>query len=141
VPLTTAGALRDSLRQTAASARPFRIELTGLGAFPTVGRPQTVWIGVTAGREALEALARATDRTCAAHGFAQEERPFHAHLTLGRVQSPVGRDVLADRLRTGIPEPIGAFDVDAISLMKSRLLPRGAVYSVEETFPLGAADR
>src|SRR5262245_56550055 len=70
----TAGALGDSLRRAAGEARPFRVELAGLGAFPSAGRPQTVWMGVTAGHEPLAALARATDGACSLHGFAKEER-------------------------------------------------------------------
>jgi 2'-5' RNA ligase len=141
VARATAGALGDSLGRVAGEVRPFRIELGGLGAFPSAGRPQTVWIGVTGGSEPLVALARATDGVCAAHGFAKEERAFHAHLTLGRVHSPRGRDELAARLRAGGAEPVGGFEVDALYLMKSTLLPRGAVYSVEERFPLGAQER
>jgi 2'-5' RNA ligase len=140
VPRSGAGALGESLRRVAEGARAFRVELAGLGAFPSSARPQTVWIGIAAGRELLEALARATDGACSGHGFAKEERPFHAHLTLGRVQAPMGREALAATLRAGVAESIGGFDVDALYLMKSTLLPRGPVYSVEETFPLGAQD-
>jgi 2'-5' RNA ligase len=141
VPRAAAGALGESLQDVAEQAGPFRVELAGLGAFPSIARPQTVWIGITAGREPLEALARATDEACSGHGFAKEERPFHAHLTLGRVQAPVGREALAAGLRAGVAEPIGGFEVDALYLMRSTLLPRGPVYSVEETFPLRAQDR
>jgi RNA 2',3'-cyclic 3'-phosphodiesterase len=140
VPRAAVGALDKSLREVAEKTRPFRVEMAELGAFPSQARPQTVWIGIDAGREPLEALARATDEACSGHGFAKEERPFRVHLTLGRAQAPAGREALAARLRAGVAEPIGGFDVDALYLMRSTLLPRGPVYSVEETFPLGTQD-
>jgi 2'-5' RNA ligase len=137
VPREEAGALCESLRRAVADAEPFRVALSGLGAFPSAQRPQVVWIGVTEGREPLAGLARATEAACAAHGFTREERAFHAHLTLGRLHSPRGREALAAGLGAGDAEGVGDFEVDAIYLMKSTLLPRGAVYSVEERFALG----
>jgi 2'-5' RNA ligase len=136
VPVARAEGLCASLREAAAESAPFRLELAGVGAFPSVGRPQTVWVGVTAGHEALAALTAVTEQACAAHGFPREKRAFHAHLTLGSVQSPAGRETLAARLRESEAESIGAIEIAAIHLMKSQLLPRGPVYSVEESFPL-----
>jgi RNA 2',3'-cyclic 3'-phosphodiesterase len=138
VPVAVAPGLGRSLQHAAAHLEPFRLELAGLGAFPTLGRPQTIWIGAGDGREALERLASAVEAACSEQGFKREERPFHAHLTLGRVNSPVGRDVLAARLRSGAVGSLGAFAVESVHLMRSRLLPRGPIYSVEETFSLGA---
>jgi 2'-5' RNA ligase len=130
-------ALSASLRRAAAEMRPFRLELARLGAFPTPARPQILWVGIDGGRELLEGLAKATEAASCAHGFPREERPYHGHLTLGRTHSPVGRPALADRLRTGDTGRIGTVDVEAIYLMRSTLLPRGPVYSIEARFPLG----
>jgi 2'-5' RNA ligase len=138
VPRPVTGALSASLQRAVEAARPFRVEIVGLGAFPSLTRPQTVWAGIAAGQEPLEALARAVEEACSAHGFPPEERRFHAHLTLGRVSAPVGREALAARLREGSTVRIGAFEVASIALMRSTLLPRGPVYSVEETFVLGS---
>jgi two-component system chemotaxis sensor kinase CheA len=94
-----------------------------------VGRPQTLWVGVGAGREALEALAAGTERACEGHGFPREARPFHAHLTLGRVQSPVGREALAAGLRADAAQLAQVTRTIEDAVMAVRLLPASAVFA------------
>lgn len=76
--------LAERLRSVADRYPSFPLEVTGVGAFPSVIRPRTLWVGVVA--PALSTLASAVDDACAAEGFAVERRPFHPHVTLGRVR-------------------------------------------------------
>jgi RNA 2',3'-cyclic 3'-phosphodiesterase len=77
-------ALTDRLRALAGAQPPFTLEVRGVGAFPSVARPRVVWVGIRA--PAIAALASGVDRCCGEEGIPLEARPFHPHVTLGRVR-------------------------------------------------------
>jgi RNA 2',3'-cyclic 3'-phosphodiesterase len=134
--------LTGGLAAVAREAAPFSIALGGAGAFPRPERPQVVWIGLTAGQEALADLAARVDVACARAGFAAEQRPYRAHLTLGRVKNPPGvapAGGLPARLRALGDVALGSARVESLELMQSTLTPRGPIYSVVETFVLARA--
>lgn len=112
----------------ASQAEPFTLRLRGLGAFPNLGRPRVVWVGIGA-QPALDALhARLTARL-APLGFPPEQRPFSAHLTVGRVRA----DAAPARLRglEALAEGFhyeGILEARTLDLMRSHLSPKGARY-------------
>jgi 2'-5' RNA ligase len=67
-----AGSVADAVR----AREPFTLSLGGGGAFPDARRASVLWLGARQGSEALAALAEP---------FADDDRPFRAHLTLARV--------------------------------------------------------
>jgi RNA 2',3'-cyclic 3'-phosphodiesterase len=69
---------------------PFEVHLAGIGAFPPRGRPRVLWLGESEGGDDLAALARAVGGCLETVGFSPESRPYHPHLTLGRVKSARG---------------------------------------------------
>src|SRR5512139_1988884 len=77
--------LRQMLRNEAANIQCFDIHLAGLGAFPNLKRPRVLYIGIQA-PAALDALVRGIEAASRRLGYEAEERPFSAHLTLGRVR-------------------------------------------------------
>ncbi len=58
----------------------------------------------------------------------KEQRPFHPHLTLGRVEGapPPG---LAAAIAAGAGRPLGRWVVDAVTLLRSELAPGGSRYT------------
>jgi 2'-5' RNA ligase len=111
-------------------AKPFALEIAGFGAFPTPGRPRVVWAGCEAA-PALELLQDRVEREMHALGFPLEGRPFHPHITLGRVRKRVRpRDVpdLEDALAALSCHEV--VTVQSVDLMQSTLRPSGAEYSV-----------
>ena len=52
-------ALEGAADAVARAAEPFEVGLSGGGAFPSLARPRSLWVGVTAGRDRLAALADA----------------------------------------------------------------------------------
>jgi RNA 2',3'-cyclic 3'-phosphodiesterase len=80
--------LRAALDRVAASTPPLSLEMGGIGVFPTWRRPRVLWLGVDPA-PLLMTLATAVANACTELGIAQEQRPFHPHITLAR---------LADRL-------------------------------------------
>ena len=110
----------------------FGIRFGGLGAFPKAQRAGVLWLGVRAGADRLGELAGVCDESATAAGFAPEERPFHAHLTLSRIRP--ARDV------RGILAEFPAFDMSmpvvAVTLFVSHLGRGGARYEALERFDL-----
>jgi RNA 2',3'-cyclic 3'-phosphodiesterase len=130
-------AVGGSVEKALEDERAFGLRLGGTGFFPNATRPSVLWIGVTAGAEALSRLAEAVETAAAASGFEREQRPFSAHLTIGRVRSPRGVEALASRLSSAgyASEP---FPAVSVRLMKSDLQRTGAVYSTLRTIQLKA---
>ncbi len=122
----------QAIRDAAIEVTPFELKVDGLGSFPNPKRVQVVWIGLTGELEKLQALQKNIELQVAPLGFPTEKRPFAPHLTLARVResvTPVQRQTLGTRI---IETQIGlnlAIKVGAISLMRSRLTPAGAVYT------------
>ncbi len=69
-------------------------------------------------------------------GFAPEDRPFRAHLTLARAQRGTRAGVPPDSVTAG-PLEVG---VDCLTLFRSELLRDGARYTALERFPLTTAE-
>jgi RNA 2',3'-cyclic 3'-phosphodiesterase len=120
-----------------ADAAPAAAALRGTGAArvrarlgPTVGRfDQRILHLPLSG---LDDLARDVIAATAALGRPPDGRPFHGHLTLARVAKTATVD-----LRRLAGTPLEAeWDVEAFSLMESRLSPAGARYHLLERFEL-----
>ena len=116
-----------------AGATPFTLSLAGLGTFPPKGRPRVIWIGIQQGAEEVQRLRDRIDETLLPLDFPRESRPFHPHLTLGRVKN-VGRlGPLLESLRGIETGEVGRMQVRSVELMQSELHPAGAVYTAVET--------
>jgi len=122
----------------AGAAAPFVLEVRGLGAFPDAHRPRVIWLGIAGETGALLSLQRDLERALAGAGFPREERPFRAHLTLGRVKVPPGVVGLARAVAAEEGAGAGRIPVGEVALFKSELTPRGAVYTRLAAFPLQA---
>ncbi len=123
--------LMNILRAEVGRQRTFTLSIAGLGAFPTPRRPRVLWVGVDAPPQ-LSALARLVESETRKLGYAPEERPFSAHLTLGRVSqnaSPLEVRQVAETLAGVQVGPLGDTAVREVVLFKSVLTPQGAEYS------------
>jgi 2'-5' RNA ligase len=78
-------AIASGLEDAARPARVFHLPLGGFGAFPSVERPNVIWVGCD-GVPPLELLQHDVEIQMERLGFEIEGRAFHPHLTLGRVQ-------------------------------------------------------
>jgi RNA 2',3'-cyclic 3'-phosphodiesterase len=114
----------------------FEVTIAGVGTFPPSGPPRVVWLGVTEGGAPLAAVARAVNQRLDAMGVPRDDRPFRAHLTVGRVKAPTGPR-FREALAAARDAAVGRCPVDRVTLFESRLSPRGSTYSVVATSPLG----
>ncbi len=111
----------------------FRVVLAGFGAFPHARAARVLWLGVADGAGELARVARKLDAASARIGVPREKRPFHAHVTLGRLREP-GRVALE---RAVCPE-VPAFCVEEVVLYESRPSPNGSSYVPLARVPLAA---
>ena len=138
IPPTTLERVELGLAQAVVDQQRLALTFAGLGAFPSVDRPRVIWAGVTEGAERLVDLQTRVEAVLAGRDIPKEDRPFHAHLTLGRVKDPRQAMSLRSTLRARADVPFGRLDVSAIHLMRSDLHPEGARYTILRAFPLGA---
>jgi len=131
----------EAAAEAAAVEPAFPAELGAFGAFPNPARARVIWVGMTAGAEALKSLAAALERALTRRGFGRADKPFAAHLTLGRVRDP--RASWSDTLRRTPPLAGGAarFTVERLSVVESTLSPKGSTYAVRAEAALRRAGR
>jgi 2'-5' RNA ligase len=125
LPADAAPPLAAAVERVAGRHAPLVLRLGGVGAFPDLRRPRVVWLGVTT-PPALSALHRDLERECAALGYEAEQRPFRAHVTLGRVRT-VGGALARAAADVHYQAEVA---VTTIELMESRLSSAGARYGV-----------
>jgi 2'-5' RNA ligase len=129
-----------SVSEALDGSRPFGMHFRGVGAFPSRDRARVVWAGMDEGAEELAALAAKVEEACAEHGFERENRPFRAHMTLGRVRRPRPNPKLADVMRTLADADLGEVQVDRVVLMRSELTRAGAIYHPVDQKELGEGE-
>lgn len=122
-----------ALDAVAAAQAPFALRLNGVGCFPNRRAPRVVWVGLAApdgGESApLLALKAALDEELTPLGWPPEEKPFRAHLTLGRVKD----ERAARGMKWAADVPPLAVPVAALHLIESDLRPDGPIYTVRHT--------
>jgi len=132
-----------ALADAAAGSAPVDVTFHGIGAFPGLERPRILWVGLAQGAlEARRLQARVAD-ALVTRGFMKEERPWHPHLTIGRVpdERRWRREVglpLRRALAQAATTTFGTQRVAEVALMRSDLSPAGARYTVRRAVSLGA---
>lgn len=131
--VTQLPAIQRAMDTVANQSAPFSMHLDAIGCFPNARRPRVVWAGLEGDVARLAALKLALDTNLAALGWPPEDKPFHAHLTLGRVKDERG----ARGIEWSADVPSLAVPVAAIHLIESTLRPDGPVYTVRHASELG----
>jgi 2'-5' RNA ligase len=112
-------AIGEALTAAGEGVAPFRVVLSGGGAFPDQRWPRVLWIGIGEGAAQLESLAGRLEEQLVPMGWPPEGRRFAPHLTLARTDGVPHADERARRL-TELAEGISLeWLVDRIVLYKS----------------------
>jgi 2'-5' RNA ligase len=90
------------------------------------------------GREVLISFQEQIEIQLKKIGFQVEDRPFHPHLTLGRMKSNRGKEELVRRMEKHKEEEFGDFQVERVVLFKSDLRPTGPIYTLLKEMKLGS---
>jgi len=129
----TAERIGDCLR--ALKTGPFVVELTGVGAFPSSGRPRVIWVGVGRGSEELKAIYEELKPCLRRLGFRPDPKGFTPHVTVARVKSKTPELVRA--IMENSTMSFGSFRAEEVRLKKSVLTPSGPIYSTVLSVRLG----
>jgi 2'-5' RNA ligase len=116
------------LKKVAARHPPFEARARGLGEFGG----HVLWVGVDGG-EALITMQREVEATMVELGFGREEKPFHPHITVGRVKDGAIGEWKSE-------SEYGASQVGEIVVYESRTHKAGAEYIARARVALGKGD-
>ncbi len=124
-----------SMKKIAACFSSLELTLKGIGGFPSLKRPDTLWLEVGNKEDRLLSLQKAIQKEVRTLGFKVESCSFRPHATIGRVQKRSG-----DRIPFlgGVPFkfPTDRKMADHFVLYQSRCLPEGARYEILKTYSL-----
>jgi 2'-5' RNA ligase len=127
--------LQDVLAPAIALA-PFEIEWRGIGTFPNNKHPRALWIGVVNGAAPLAQLEAEISRRVAGGSVADlADRPFLAHLTVGRVKM-AGAGVDWPKILQAVEVKRVTTIVDRVTLYRSELSRGGPHYTGLVSAPL-----
>ena len=118
-----------SIEEPVQNTAPFSLKVRGVGAFPNLKNPRVIWMGLVDGGEVLASFQKQIDNQLKEIGFQPEDRPFHPHLTLGRMKSSRGKEELVERMEEHKEEEFGDLQVERVVLFKSDLRPTGPIYT------------
>jgi 2'-5' RNA ligase len=143
VPESRMGAVMTAAQEAAGRCPPFRLDLAGLGAFPSIRQPRVVWVGLEhdAGYNILHGLFSNVEQALTAQGFPAENRPYSPHITLGRTRdtiSAVERRELGTRLAEVAERAVivAGISVRELTVMRSDLSRSGPTYTAMARYPL-----
>jgi 2'-5' RNA ligase len=124
--------------RVAARHEPFELSAVGVGAFPSIQRPRTLWIGAGEGGEEFLALQADVEASMRQLGFRGEGRAFTPHLTIGRAgRGGHAGPLLTERLAKLADFDGGRMSVEEVVVFASELDRDGPVYTVLARAPLG----
>lgn len=123
--------IKQIIDDTARDRKTFPASISSLRAFPKINFPRVIWAGISPGDNETKEIVRDLEEKIQKLGIPKEERPFAAHITLGRVRSLKNKEKLVQALNSLTPDlsaqPI-EFPVLKITLFKSTLSPKGPSY-------------
>jgi RNA 2',3'-cyclic 3'-phosphodiesterase len=125
-------AIEDSL-SSIRSAKPFVLDISGLGFFPNAKRPKIFWAGVNSSPD-LQPLVAEIENAMHALGYTRDVRPFTPHLTLARFDQPGIPAQLAATVAANAGHNFGSFTVSEFHLIESKLKSTGAEYTTLQSF-------
>jgi RNA 2',3'-cyclic 3'-phosphodiesterase len=109
----------------------FHLRIGGVGAFPNVRRPKTIWAGITDGLESLQRIYELSAPKLLDLGvFRREDRGYNPHLTLGRVKDESDGQLIAAELSKYNEWQGGDHLIEELLLMRSELRREGPEYTV-----------
>lgn len=108
--------------------KPFRISVSGLGAFPKPSRPRVIWAGVGEGADEIKRIQEELESEAVRLGFNPGKR-FHPHYTIARVKSVIDGTGIRQMLGEKHGEEYGSCVCGKIQLIQSNLTPDGPVYN------------
>jgi 2'-5' RNA ligase len=122
----------DALKET--SLPKFSLCIKGVGTFPPRGTPRILWAGVQ-DVERVVALRNSIESTLAAINIPKERQKYTPHLTLARLQNCPIKPLLQYLAGNAFLQT-AEFPVESFHLFSSQLTQKGALHTLERSYPL-----
>ncbi len=106
----------------------FKINARGIGGFPSLEQPHTIWIGVEKSRKIVQ-LQRRLVNHLQESGFEFEKREFKPHLTIARLGKKTNLKTRIN-LKKVADLQFGAIMVKELILFESELSSEGPVHKI-----------
>ena len=125
--------IKDALKTL--KLQHFELVLQGIGYFKPARQGHVLWTGLAESPQPLLALQTAIEQCLNTLGLAREKREFTPHVTLARLKtvSPVRLEAYVREFGTFQSIP---FRAESFNLYRSQLTRKGAIHSVEASYPL-----
>ncbi len=109
--------------------KPFPVQLTGLGVFPSLNYPRVLWAGMAQGASQLREIFDQLEPRLQSLGLPPDRNAFSPHLTIARVRSARNKSQLAEFVTKHSEYDFGSIEAKCLRLKRSELTPRGPIYS------------
>ena len=106
--------------------KSFTLNLSKAGAFPSLGRPRVLWVGVEPGEFPVK-IIQYLEKEFVRLNIPRETRSPHPHITLARIKSPKNIHKLKSAVESVEVKDV-KWRIEEVILFKSILTPRGSIY-------------
>lgn len=123
--------LAEKINNQLHSLKPIPLNLSKPGAFPSIQKPNVIWIDVLP-KERLFSAYKEIESVCISEGFEADQKPFKTHITLARIKrerNPAQIKQIVSTLNNIPPAPQIGFFIDHITIFQSVLTPQGPIYT------------
>jgi 2'-5' RNA ligase len=111
---------------------PINLTIEKIGAFPSVYKPQVIWVG-TSSHDALSDLAQFVEKATSMIKNENDSKPFAPHLTIARLRPGVKKelfDVIKQELYKRKEIKPLFFSINHFCMYQSVLTSEGPIYTV-----------
>lgn len=131
--LSAVSDIRQSLRKMVNTPAATELQLKGVGSFGPRKRPRVIWAGFKE-TKLIDSLKKEVDLALEMCGVPREDKPFNAHLTLGRVRGLLKLDTYNEQIKQFSPRLNESVLVDRMVFYRSILGPEGPRYTPLEEY-------
>jgi 2'-5' RNA ligase len=135
LPNTLIRKVNYGLKTIAERTSTFGLKILGFGTFGSQLRPKVLWIGVLLDAQLAELQRLVADKIFDLE-IQTDAKPFHPHITLGRIRNLEKPDELMEVIVQKGEFLWGEFSVESIVFYESKLSLQGPDYHVMNEFKL-----
>lgn len=125
--------VRDAVGERLAGQPAFDFATRGAGAFPSADRARVLWVGADDSGGDLARMAAACENAVVPLGFKPERRPFHPHVTVGRLKEVADCQAL---LLPCTEQECSETRAESVTLFESIMKSSGSEYVTRAEWPL-----
>ena len=89
IPIEKCSEIESAIKLVTKAFEPLALSVKGIGVFPSIKNARVLWTGLSGEIEILVNLQQNLEAQLVNLGLKKENRPFKAHLTLGRIKKRV----------------------------------------------------